>query len=634
MKNIAVHLVMVSMNFLFNGARVFQPAELLARSSMCSRILGRDGSPNRPRRSRRERPTFILWIGMAFGIILLLANSSEAAEGIVFDGILGNSGEKGDSLVTTSKTGNPRDTFGSVLDRAGTIWASAGSGRINRYSLDGRLLASFKAPAANNRSMMTIVNDTIVIMADRDCKLYKLDVNAEPGSSPVPMNIKNVDEISFGSKDGKIAYVTADSNLFQLDVKSGESKQLGPTGEGRCNGVEMTPDGKIFLNMDGKMYAFENGKIMNEKKGPPAPGSRPQYIDGFWYGHVWHGTIKKFQKDFESTPGVVYGGASGSFIGKVRCNEELSSGKSLWKIGPNLFVTSGIGDVVFILEWNEEKKQFSEVRRIGALSWHKDGIIMDDEGDILVRNGRWHWNDRPDSPFYETTSFRINGQLSMTPDKNIVGPGLVYDSAIAWVRGRMDDVGGVQQRWIEKVTLRKEMSGTAVYLSKDKKRCVLTIDRKGEGILYYVDGKWTPMEDKPVKLATAQTTMDWNNLAMPDNSSLIASADGNIIEFIADGDNWKEVKRWNSWGDKPDQKFGKTLYISLHNNLLWVSDTERHRVLCFKKDGNAFVGQFGKTDKPGTGLDELSRPTGISSRGSKAALIDADNERVMKLVLK
>jgi len=567
-------------------------------------------------------------------LFAIFASADCAGETISFEGVIGNSGEKGDTIVTTSKNGNPRDTLGCVVDRSGTIWASAGTGKLNRYSLDGRLLASFKVPAANNKSMMTIVNDTIVILADKDGKLFRLEVSAEPGSAAVPMNMKNVSEISFGSKDGKMAYVTEDNQLFQLDVKSGEGKQLGATGEGRCNGVEMLPDGKIFVNMDGKMYAFENGRILNEKKGPAAPGSRPQYLDGFWYGHVWHGTIKKFQKDFESTPGVVYGGGSGSFIGKVRCNEELSCGKSLWKIGQNLFVTSGIGDIVFVLEWDDAKKQFSEVRRIGPLSWHRNGIAMDDEGDVLVRNGRWRWNDRPDSPFNETTGFRINGQLALTPDKNIVGPGLVYDTAIAWVRGKMDDVGAVQQRWIEKVTLRKEISGTTAYLSKDKKRCVLTIDKNGEGILYYVDGKWEPVEGKDVKLATAQTTMDWNNLAMADNSTLIASADGSIIEFAADGDNWKEIKRWNSWGDKPDQKFGKTLYISLNRNLLWVSDTDRHRVLCFKKDGNAFLAQFGRTDKAGNGIDELSRPTGISSSGSKAAMIDSDNERVVKLSIK
>ena len=601
---------MLSMSFLFNGARVFQPA------------------------SWRTGKSALLYLETILIIFLLVVDSSGAAETIVFEGVLGNSGEKGDAIAKTSQKGNPRDTLGCVVDRAGTIWASAGTGRLNRYSLDGRLLASFKAPAANHKSAMTIVNDTIVMVGEKDFKLFKLEISSEPGSAAVPLNIKNVSEISFGSKDGKMAYVTEDNQLIQLDVKSGESKALGSIGEGRCNGVEMMPDGKIFLNMDGKMYAFENGKIMNEKKGAAAPGGSPQYIDGFWYGQTWHGTIKKFQKDFESTPGVVYGGGSGSFIGKVRCNEELSSGKSLWKIGQNLFVTSGIGDIVFILEWDEAKKQFNEVRRIGALSWHKDGIFMDDEGDILVRNGRWHWGDRPDTPFYETTSFRINGQLALTPDKNIVGPGLVYETAIAWVRGKMDDVGAIQQRWIEKVTLPKEISGTVAYYAKDRKRCVLTINKNGEGILFYVDGKWTPSEMKTVKLATSQTTMEWNNLAMPDSSSLIASADGNIIEFAPDGENWKETKRWNSWGDKPDQKFGKTLYISMNKNLLWVSDTDRHRVLCFKKDGNSLVGQFGKTDKAGSGMDELSKPTGISSNGNKAALIDSDNERVVKLFLK
>lgn len=566
-------------------------------------------------------------------LAIFAVSAWQSSAEIISEGILGNSGEHGDSLVKTSGKGNPRDIFGMVFDRFGTIWASAGAGRINRYSLDGRKLASFSAPKSNHRSRMTLVGDNIVMVGERESKLFVLDIKSEPGTNPEYINIKGAVVISFGSKDGKMLYATDDNKLFSLDVATRESKLLGALGEGRCDGLEILPDGSIFVSMGRKMGKFANGKL-EMIRDAKTPGGYLQYIDGFWYGHVWHGTIRKYQKNFESVPGVVYGGGSGSFIGKVRCNEELSHGHALYKIEPNLFATSGIGDIVFILEWNEDKQQFSEVRRIGALSWHNNGIVMNDEGDILVRNGRWHWRDKPDTPFYETTGFRIGGQLAIAPDNTIVGPGYVYETSIAWVRGKMNDVGAVAQRWIKKVELRKDITGTVAFYGKNKKRCVLTINKKGEAVLHFVDGKWTPEKEQKVELKIFQPIKEWNNLGMLDNEHLIASADGQIIEFAADGDNWKEVKRWNKWGEKSDQKFGNKLYISLHNNLLWVADTDRHRVLCFDRKSNKFLGQFGKTDKPGTGLDELDGPTGISSRGLKAALIDGNNERVIKLSLK
>lgn len=553
---------------------------------------------------------------------------------IKFEGILGNSGEHGEGLVKSSGKGSPRDCFGMVFDKHGTIWASAGSGRLNRYSLDGRLLAHFPIPRADHRSQMTLAGDKIVMLADRDGKLYVLDINAKPGSRPQYSKINDVSCISRGSTDGRIAYVRGDNKIFSLDMKTGQSTLLASMRKKseRCFGIEMGPDGAVFLDLNHKIHKVENGAVQ-EVKDARSPGANFQYLAGFWYGFVWHGTIRKYEKDFASSPGVVYGGNSGSFIGHVRSNEELSHGKNLVQIGPDVFASSGIGDIVFILEWNSKKQQFNEVRRIGSLTWHNNGIAMNDEGDILVRNGRWHWTDKPDTPFYETCGLRMDGQLAIAPDNNIVGPGLVYDSFPAWIHGDMENVGAVAQRWIKKVKLRRGITGTTAYISKKGNRSVLTVNQKGEAILYHVNGKWMPEKEANIELKTSQPVKKWNNLAIIDSENLIASGDGQIIEFAADGDkNWQEVKRWNSWGDTATERFGKKLYLSVHHGLLWVADSNRHRVLCFDQEKRQLLGQFGKTDVAGAGLDDLDHPTGICSRGNRAALVDAGNERVVKLL--
>jgi len=96
-------------------------------------------------------------------------------------GVLGNSGEQGATLVRFSenRSRDQRDGLGIVCDRFGTLWDRAGVGRLNRYALDGRLVASVDLPTkrATHLDAATLVDDALVLLLKDD--LWLLDVAAE-----------------------------------------------------------------------------------------------------------------------------------------------------------------------------------------------------------------------------------------------------------------------------------------------------------------------------------------------------------------------------------------------------------------------------------------------------------------------
>jgi hypothetical protein len=49
----------------------------------------------------------------------------------------------------------------------------------------------------------------------------------------------------------------------------------------------------------------------------------------------------------------------------------------------------------------------------------------------------------------------------------------------------------------------------------------------------------------------------------------------------------------------------------LPNGLISVNDDYRHRVILIDPTTNAIVWQYGQTDQPGTGLDQLNIPDGF-----------------------
>ena len=85
-----------------------------------------------------------------------------------------------------------------------------------------------------------------------------------------------------------------------------------------------------------------------------------------------------------------------------------------------------------------------------------------------------------------------------------------------------------------------------------------------------------------------------------------------------------------------DDGLGNEVYLATSGNRLLVSDAERQRVRLYSFDKGidaqpVFVSQFGETDKAGDDEAHLDKPTLCALNGDRAAVYDAQNERVVKL---
>ena len=82
---------------------------------------------------------------------------------------------------------------------------------------------------------------------------------------------------------------------------------------------------------------------------------------------------------------------------------------------------------------------------------------------------------------------------------------------------------------------------------------------------------------------------------------------GGILEFNREGQIL--------WTYRPTSGDGMldhpSLAERLPNGLIGVNDDYRHRVMLIDPTTDAIVWQYGQTDQPGTGLDQLNTPDGF-----------------------
>ncbi|HEY3321952.1 MAG TPA: hypothetical protein VGP72_15910 [Planctomycetota bacterium] len=564
--------------------------------------------------------------------------------------VLGNSGEQGAALVRFGNVaasakgpiaGGTAAGMGVVCDSKGTLWDRGGAGTLNRYAADGRLLAQYKIPAGVSGSdQIALVAPASVpagtapekLVLQLQNKLYTLSTSAAPGTEPKALN-RDSNCISPSSFKGLLATAQKGS-VFLLNPETGDAKEIAATKDPHF--IELGPDGALYAVVDGKARKFVDGKEVTAgteagATGWPkgSPGERPQYLDGAFYGHAWHGTIRRFSATLEPDPGVVLGGASGSFIGHLDQNSELSNGRGMAKVRENLYAVSGFGGTMHLLQWDGAKRQMEIIRRIGCVPFC-NGLALDRGGQVWWHFGAWKWEDAPDTPISQGINAPEEiGQPVMLDSDVMVAP--------AWMWGKPSFYFGPLKEEVHVDRIEKNCAmlrgqvASAVYKEKDK-LVLLAIDKSGKGASFNIgpDGRYHS-DIGPVTLQTASPVKEWTALSTKDATTLLGSADGAVIELKLDGKDWKETRRWSNWGD---DKFGSRIFLSADSGRLWVSDCDRHRVLVFDPSTGKLLCSFGKLDAAGNDLSTFDKPGRIAARGERAVVHDAGNQRLVKLRMK
>lgn len=553
---------------------------------------------------------------MKFLLFLLpLANMAAALE-IRCTGVLGNSGEQGGTLVRFS--GKPASGVGVAWDATGTLWDRGGEGRLNRYAVDGRLIASYPLPPGGgpqDKDTLVICGDALLMKLGR--KLYQLPISSAPGSEPQALPIEAT-RLSLSSQDGWVAAAN-DRDVFLVN-RGGETKPVARLEDG-VSDVEIGPQNGIYVKTGDKMRRVDSFAPDNAHGPWPAPGDRPQWIAGRWLGSAWHGTLRRFTPDFMPDPGVVLGGASGSFIGYVEGNHELNASQGQATQDGRLFAASGTEGVMHLMEWQPVERRFHLLRRIGAIS-SCSALAIDADRRVYFNGGFWDWTDGPDTPIRhsvpppEAPGF---AGASTTPDGGFIGPAIRWGKPVLYYGGQ-----GGPLKLSEDLPLPEGALASVLVRVKDR-HALFIADAHGKGRICFIsrEGKYEG-DGGPAELQTREPVERLTSLA-PMGSGILAAAGGKLIRLEASEGGWKESGRIAA-------DLGAEIHIASVGDLVWVSDTARHRVLCLR--AGELVAEFGSVDRKGSDRQGLDSPRAIGANGSCAVVFDSGNQRLIQLELR
>ncbi|PTX97541.1 hypothetical protein DB346_21355 [Verrucomicrobia bacterium LW23] len=561
---------------------------------------------------------------------------------ITYQGVLGNSGADGEALVSYS---SPLPTgAGVAVDELGFLWATGGPGRINRYALDGRLVGSYaleKKGVVPKR--ITKAGDKIVVFAGTE--IFSRSTGFETSELFVPVNV-TAGGISSSSWQGKVAFWVAKPKvqgqeqefvLSMLDAATGSTVVLSEQVPGIHN-VELADDGAVIVEYRGSASKYlQDGTHVTSWSRKIPSGTGLIRSGDHYYCFTHSSTIIRLSADLTPSPGVVLGGASGSVIAKMPVDADIRQSTGLVHVRGNLYAVAGYGGAVMLLTWSDEAAQFTIQRRIGGLP-SCSGLYVSPEGWVVANAGAWPWGARPDSPLDFGTPIDPDGMRSPVMVRGtVLAPSFRYNGRpnfLSFSFTRLPDLDEIKL-----APFSKKMVGAAAVTLRKQQDWVLTAESDGKATAYRVSGNGTTMEASPVIMEATAPTTQLTSIASIDGTMVYAAVDGHIVEF-APGEGtdgapgaYTEKARWNSWADAGAESLGGTVYISADRNpdRLWISDTEKNRVLCLAMPERRLVAMYkGSTVNP---AGTLERPTVISGTGERVAVYDSGRQRIVKLHL-
>ncbi|HUW35519.1 MAG TPA: hypothetical protein VM223_28245, partial [Planctomycetota bacterium] len=311
-------------------------------------------------------------------------------------GVLGNSGCAGDSLFKMLSIGYPG---GVALDDDLTLWHTAAPDRLERVSLDGRLLAAYRIEGARMGNLghnirLAIIGDYIVSMNVHSGQFMAMRRDADPANDAMkPLKLDPPIQFWYASGlgshgiDGR-AIIDSRTAVHAVDPATGKTEKLFDTPQPLTeHGVEVAADGTIYATSGRKTWALDKtGKILRE--GPGMWGrlcAVPGGIFGFNWNSAQYNTVSIAEpRNLFWNPGIELGR-----LGQVA------------PVSASTFAFASQAGPIYLGDLAGDHITFT--RRYGAITLNALGLTSDDEVFASWYGGTeaWHWDGPADAvPFH------------------------------------------------------------------------------------------------------------------------------------------------------------------------------------------------------------------------------------------
>lgn len=366
---------------------------------------------------------------------------------------------------------------------SGLLFAAAGEGSICAYRVDGTRVARYPlpdAPAFERFDTMTHCGNGYLLVLAGGSRgersrgvVYRIRIGAPDGTPAerVP-GVENISGMSANAREGKVVLVRWRQPLLELDAATLAVRGLGPVPGGEladafyvCSLLwGKTPEGAdclYWVYRHHRLHLFDRQPdgTLRERNDARYPASistvERAMIEGdtLWYWNSGDTIARWSLRTLADTPGVVHGGASGHFLGKVRWNREMKL-SGFCALGGGLYAAAAHhNNAVYILRWNAQTQKLDEIRRFGTV-FEPEVLLLDRRGFLYADGLIWSFSDDALAPPRHTQP--------------------VARLAPAWKRKGRRDVAGVLRR-----------DGSALILNAENRQCGFSYGALGQDMEWF-----------------------------------------------------------------------------------------------------------------------------------------------------
>lgn len=278
--------------------------------------------------------------------------------------------------------------------------------------------------------------------------------------------------------------------VLELDVKSLAVREIGsfPVRAEAYNMplFDRTPSGDVaFIRNHVDLYRLAQGELTGPTRffGTRELTMQHGTIIGDELWALMGDTLKRYDaKTMAPAPGVVFGGASGAFIGTVEHDWEMDL-TGFRRLSPEVYAgASWPRGTVHLFRWDAANGKMTKLRRYGPVK-NPAGLFLDRYGAIVTEGLVWPFDAAPDAPTVATHRRGKDWGTVQLPGGRILS--VILDSALLRFRqgrpeGRLEDdpehdlVRGVPE------TLRKTRTADAVLRTDGARRFFVRIATDGQ----------------------------------------------------------------------------------------------------------------------------------------------------------